>query len=122
VHLVGTPYFPRIDDGILFVEEIGEDPYALERMFLQLLYAGVLDRCRALVLADFTDCKPNNGQRYPYSLEEMLESVRERVAFPVVTGFPFGHVARKATLPFGAPATLTLGASSYSLRFSGHLR
>ena len=59
-HLAGTPYFPQIDDGILYVEEIAEEPYAVERIFLQLYHAGVLQRQRALVLGDFTDCKPTN--------------------------------------------------------------
>ena len=122
VHLVGTEYFPSIEDGILFVEEIAEDPYALERMFLQLLYAGVLGRQRAVILGDFTDCKPNNPARYPYSLAEMLESVRRWLPCPVLTNLPFGHIARKLTLPFGAPATLSINASGYGLRFQGHVR
>ena len=121
-HLVGTPYFPRIEDGILYVEEIGEDPYAIERMFVQLLHAGVLAKQRALILADFTDCKPNNPERYPYSMDEVVESLREWLPYPVLTGLPFGHVARKLTLPFGAPGTLTITESGFGLAFSGHVR
>jgi muramoyltetrapeptide carboxypeptidase len=121
-HLLGTPYLPSITGGILFVEEVAEDPYAIERMFLQLLHGGVLDRQHAVVLADFTDCKPNNPERYPYSMEEVIESLREWLPCPVLTGFPFGHIARKVTLPFGAPATLTIAESRYRLGFSGHLR
>ena len=121
-HLLGTPYFPVIPDGILFVEEIGEDPYAIERMFLQLLHSGTLGRQRALILADFTDCKPNNPDRYPYSMEEVVESLRGWLPCPVLTGFPFGHIARKVTLPFGAPATLSIDASGYRLAFSRHVR
>ena len=121
-HLVGTPYFPRIGGGILYVEDIGEDPYAIERMFLQLLHAGVLGRQRALILADFTDCKPNNPERYPYSMDEVVESLRGWLPFPVLTGLPFGHVARKLTLPFGAPGTLTVTEGGFGLAFSGHVR
>jgi muramoyltetrapeptide carboxypeptidase len=121
-HLVGTPYFPSIAGGILFVEEIAEDPYAIERMFLQLLHGGVLERQRALVLCDFTDCKPNNPDRYPYAMPEVIESLRDWLPCPVLTGFPFGHIARKVTLPFGAPATLAIGADRYSLGFSGQVR
>ena len=119
-HLVGTPYFPAIDGGILFVEEIGEEPYAVERMFLQLLHAGVLGRQRALLLGDFDDCTPKNTERYPYCMEEVLETLRQLLPIPVLTGLPFGHVARKATLPFGAPAILTLAESGFSLRFEGY--
>jgi muramoyltetrapeptide carboxypeptidase len=53
--LVGTPYFPSIDGGILYLEDLGEEPYAIERQFMQLFHAGVLGRQRALVLGDFTD-------------------------------------------------------------------
>ncbi|MEP7068575.1 MAG: LD-carboxypeptidase [Usitatibacter sp.] len=121
-HLMGTPYFPAIDDGILYVEEIGEEPYAVERMFMQLHHGGVLGRQRALMLGDFSDCKPTNTVRYPYSMEEVVETLRALLPYPVVTGLPFGHVARKVTLPFGAPGTLTIGAGACSLRFSGHVQ
>jgi muramoyltetrapeptide carboxypeptidase len=121
-HFVGTPFFPAIDDGILFVEEIGEQPYAVERMFLQLHHAGVLGRQRALILADFVDCAADKTKRYPYSMEEVIETLREWLPYPVLTGLPFGHVAKKLTLPFGAPATLNIAEKSYSLSFSGHVR
>jgi muramoyltetrapeptide carboxypeptidase len=121
-HLCGTPYFPVIDDGILYVEEIAEEPYAVERLFMQLYHSGALGRCRALVLGDFTDCKPSNPVRYPYSLDEVVETLRQLLPYPVITGLPFGHVARKLTLPFGAPGTVSIREASCSLRFSGHLR
>ena len=120
-HLAGTPYFPVIDGGILYVEEIAEEPYAVERLFLQLHHAGALQRQRALLLGDFSDCKPTNPVRYPYSMEEVVETLRELLPYPVITGLPFGHVARKVTLPFGAPGTLSIRSADCSLRFSGHV-
>jgi len=122
VNLMGTPYFPAIDDGIVYVEEIGEEPYAIERAFLQLHHGGVLGRQRALLLGDFSDCKPTNTVRYPYSMDEVIETLRRLLPYPVITGLPFGHVARKVTLPFGAPGTLAIGAGTCSLRFSGHVQ
>ena len=121
-HLAGTPYYPAIQDGILYVEEIAEEPYAIERLFLQLYHTGALARQRALLLGDFTDCKPTNPVRYPYSMEEVVETLRVMLPFPVLTGMPFGHIARKVTLPFGAQGTLAIGTGSYSLRFSGHVQ
>ena len=121
-HLVGTPYFPQIDGGILYVEEIAEEPYAVERLFMQLFHAGVLGRQSALVMGDFSDCVPTNPIRYPYSMDEVIETLRALLPFPVVTGFPFGHIARKVTLPFGAPGTLSLREGSYSVRFAGHVQ
>jgi muramoyltetrapeptide carboxypeptidase len=120
-HLAGTAFFPAIEGGILYVEEIAEEPYAIERLFLQLYHAGSLARQRALVLGDFTDCDPVNPARYPYSMEEVVETLRLMLPFPVLTGLPFGHVPRKVTLPFGAPGTLSIREGGYSLRFSGHL-
>ena len=120
-HLLGTPYFPSIDGGILYVEDFNEQPYSIERQFLQLHHAGVLSRLRALVLGDFDDCKPTNANRYPYSMEEVVETLRQIVPVPVLTGLPFGHIPRKLTLPFGAPGTLSIREGGYSLRFSGHL-
>lgn len=121
-HLVGTPYFPVIEDGILFVEEIAEEPYAVERLFFQLHHAGVLGRQRALLLGDFSECKPTNPIRYPYSMDEVVETLRALLPYPVLTQLPFGHVSRKLTLPFGAPATLTIRAGGYGLRFANYLQ
>ena len=120
-HLVGTRYFPAIDDGILYIEEVGEEPYAIERMFLQLFHAGVLARQRAVVLGSFADCVPKNTQRYAYSLDEAVETLRTLLSIPVLTGLPFGHVARKATLPFGTPGSLAIRPDGYTVGFSGHL-
>jgi muramoyltetrapeptide carboxypeptidase len=121
-HLAGTPYFPAIDGGILYVEEIAEEPYAVERLFMQLYHSGALSRQRALVLGDFSDCVPTNPIRYPYAMDEVVDTLRQLLPFPVLTDLPFGHIARKATLPFGSPGTLSLRDGGYSLRFSGHLQ
>jgi muramoyltetrapeptide carboxypeptidase len=121
-HLVGTPYFPSIDDGILYLEDLNEEPYAIERMFMQLHHAGVLGRQRALLLGDFAQCSAANTQRYPYCMDEVVESLRLLLPYPVLTGFPFGHIARKATLPFGGTGTVQLRTGGYSLRFAGHLK
>ena len=118
-HLAGTQYLPEITGGILYVEEIEEQPYAIERMFLQLLHAGVLSRQRALVLGDFRRCDPTNTSRYAYSLSEVVESLRERLSIPVLEGLPFGHIARKLTLPFGVSAELAIGDGRYTLTWPG---
>jgi muramoyltetrapeptide carboxypeptidase len=117
-HLAGTAFFPAIEGGILYVEEIAEEPYAIERLFLQLYHAGSLGRQRALILGDFSDCTPKNPARYPYSMDEVVETLRLLLPFPVLTGLPFGHVPRKVTLPFGAPGALTISEGRYSLQFS----
>lgn len=115
-HLCGTPYLPDIVGGIMFFEEIGEKPYAVERMFLQLFHAGILQKQNAILLADFTDCEPEKD-RFPYSIEHVAETLRTLLTIPVLTGLPFGHVPRKLTLPFGAPARLEIRAGAYTLAY-----
>lgn len=118
-HLAGTPYLPRVPGGLLYLEEIGEQPYAVERMFLQLKLAGILDGQRAILLGDFTDCEPTNTQRYAYTMAEAVETLRDVAGCPVLEGLPFGHVARKLTLPFGMPGELSIGTSGYALAWKG---
>lgn len=114
-HLVGTPFMPRIENGILLIEDIAESPYRVERMLWQLKHAGILDRQRAIILGEFTHCEPSPTLRYPYSMPEVIETLRSMVSCPVSTGFPFGHVARKTTLPMGAHARLLVNSASYQL-------
>ncbi len=118
-HLVGTPYLPRVKGGILYLEEIGEQPYAAERMFLQLAHAGVLRDQRAILLGDFTDCTPTNTERYAYAMPEAVQTLREIAGCPVLEHLPFGHVARKLTLPFGMPGTVTIHGAGYTLAWPG---
>jgi muramoyltetrapeptide carboxypeptidase len=115
-HLVGTPYMPNIEGGILFFEEIAEEPYAIERMLLQLFHAGILQKQRAMIFADFTDCEPSSG-RYAYTMAHVVETMRELLPYPVLTGLPFGHVAKKLTIPFGAEAVLSVAQGSFSLSY-----
>lgn len=118
-HLIGTPHFPQMEQGILFVEDINEHPYRVERLLLQLQYAGVLERQQALVLGDFSGYRLvayDNG----YDFETMVNYLRERLSIPVVTGLPFGHIRDKATLPVGAQATLRSTSTHLHLSMSAH--
>jgi muramoyltetrapeptide carboxypeptidase len=121
--LVGTPYFPVIEGGILFVEDVGEPPFRIERLLYQLHLAGVLGRQRALLLGDFSQCRPSaydNG----YGLADSFRQIRVAAGIPVFGGLPVGHEPDKLTLPFGAPARLRVSGGTAQLDFSGypHLR
>ncbi len=120
-NMVGTRHMPKIDDGILVLEDVTEAPYRVERMFWQLKHAGILDRQRAIILAEFSDCEPTNGMRYPYSMTEVIETLREIAPCPVLTGFPFGHVPAKVTLPIGAPASVVIDGPQYVLSVRDYL-
>ncbi|MBB5402522.1 muramoyltetrapeptide carboxypeptidase [Paraburkholderia youngii] len=117
--LVGTPYMPPVQGGILFVEDVNEQPFRIERMIYQLHLAGILAQQQALVLGDFTGGKPydyDNG----YDLQAMVEQVRSLIGIPVVTGLQFGHVHNMVTLPVGANAHLVANAHGFRLTASGY--
>lgn len=117
--VLGTPFFPRIDGGILFLEDIAEHPFRIERMLLQLMQAGVLDKQRAIVLGDFSGYRlgPNDNG---YNFDEMLAYLRATLPVPVLTGLEFGHIARHVTIPFGAQGHLRCDGERWSLTMSGY--
>ena len=100
--MLGTPYFPSIDKGVLFLEDVGEHPYRIERMLTQLLHAGVLSRQKAIVLGQFTNFKLVAAHDKGFKLATVVEWLRSQIKPPVLTGLPFGHVPTKVLLPVGA--------------------
>ncbi|MEP7186290.1 MAG: muramoyltetrapeptide carboxypeptidase [Rhodanobacter sp.] len=117
--LIGTPYFPVIEGGILFVEDVGEPPFRIERLLYQLHLSGVLGRQQALVLGDFSQCRAS-GYDNGYGLVDSFEQIRLACGIPVITGMPIGHEPAKLTLPFGAPARLQVAAGAARLEFSDY--
>ena len=99
--LIGTPYMPKIKGGILFVEDVGEHPYRIERMLNQLAQAGILGKQKALLLGGFTEYKLAAHDQ-GYDLKSVIAYIRKTVGIPVITGLPYGHTVMKATLPIGA--------------------
>ncbi len=99
--LLATPHFPRVKGGILFLEDVNEHPYRIERNLLQLQQAGVLEAQRAVVLGAFTASKKSPNDR-GYALATAIARIRAATKTPILTGLPFGHVATKVTMPVGA--------------------
>ncbi|CAE6717629.1 muramoyltetrapeptide carboxypeptidase [Paraburkholderia haematera] len=117
--LIGTPYMPPVQGGILFVEDVNEQPFRLERMLYQLHLSGILAQQQALVLGDFSGGKQydyDNG----YDLNAVIEQVRSVIGIPVVTGLQFGHIPNMLTLPVGADAHLVSSAHGFKLTLSGY--
>lgn len=107
--LLGTKHWPRVKGGILFLEDVNEHPYRIERNLLQLHQAGVLDAQKAIVLGAFTDFKKSPLDR-GYGLKAMIAYLRSVTKTPILTGLPYGHVATKVSLPVGAKVTLLVQA------------
>ena len=116
--LLGTPYFPEIKAGILFLEDVGEHPYRIERMLTQLLHAGVLGRQKAILLGQFTEFKLTPHDR-GYKLQSVVNWLRQQIKVPVLTNLPYGHVATKVLLPVGAKTDLLVEGRD-ALLFWGH--
>ncbi|WP_394792376.1 LD-carboxypeptidase [Rhodoferax sp.] len=119
VSQLGTPYFPQVDRGILFLEDVGEHPYRIERMLTQLLYSGVLARQQAIVLGQFTEFTkvPHDGT---FRLATVVAWLRSQLKIPVLTNLPFGHVPTKVLLPVGAKVELALQGRD-ALMVWGHI-
>jgi muramoyltetrapeptide carboxypeptidase len=105
--LLGTPHFPRIKGGLLFLEDVNEHPYRVERSLLQLQQAGVLDAQKAVLLGAFSDWRKSPLDR-GYTLKTAIARVRAATKTPLLTGLPFGHVRTKVCLPVGARTTLAV--------------
>ena len=109
--LIGTPYFPRpelIKGGILFIEDVGEHPYRIERFLTHLLHAGVLASQKAIVFGQFSNYKLVPGYDSGFNLGAVAARLQGQVKARVLTGLPFGHVATKVLLPVGARVTLAV--------------
>lgn len=105
VSMVGTPYFPSVKGGILFLEDIGEHPYQIERMLTQLLHSGILARQKAVVLGQFTGFTLNAHDK-GFKLSTVVAWLQAQLKIPVLTNLPYGHVQTKVLLPVGKRADL----------------
>ena len=120
--LVGTPYLPsqqQTQNGILFLEDVNEHPYRIERMLMQLLDASILSKQSAILLGGFSAYRLYDNDK-GYSLERAIEAIRKRLPenIPILTDLPFGHQANKLTLPMGAQATLDYSPSGFTIKAS----
>lgn len=104
-HLLGTPWWPRLDGGILFLEEINEPPYRLDRLLTQLELAGVLGSIAGLALGALS-----NGDDDSLELSEVASRRLASLDLPLVVGLPFGHGSSNMPLPIGAMAELDADA------------
>lgn len=100
VHLVSTPFLPELEKVMLLVEDRGEAPYRLDRLFTQLKLSGRLERLAALLLGEFHEC----GDRALIH-EMILEQVRD-YSFPVVADLPFGHGSVNEAIPLNVEFSL----------------
>jgi muramoyltetrapeptide carboxypeptidase len=112
--LCGSPYLRSFDGAILFLEEINEYIYRVDRMLSTLKLSGVLDRVAGVMIGAFTNCKPGEGF-WTLTLDEVFEDYFGGLGVPVYRGASFGHIKRKFTLPLGVQAEIDANAGTVRL-------
>ncbi len=118
VSLIGTPYDVDFTDSILFLEEVREEPYRIDRFLTQLLSSGKLDKVNGIALGVFKNCEIDPDKpsfERSFTLKEVLFDRLYQLGVPVVYGLSFGHIANKYTLPFGIKAELNTINKSITL-------
>ena len=116
--LIGTPWMPSLEGGILFIEDVNEAPYKIDRCLTHLLNAGVLDSVAGVALGTFRDCNdpsPLVGKEWRQTLNDVFRDRLAPLGVPVLSGLSFGHVEMNATLPVGI--RVQLDADAGELRF-----
>jgi len=110
--LVGTPYAPNFDNKILFIEEIGEKPYRVDRMLNQLRQAGAFERAAAVIFGDFTDCTAETPEK-SLTIEDIITNLD--IKTPVLHSLRCGHCNPTLSLPMGAIAALDPNTNSFAI-------
>jgi muramoyltetrapeptide carboxypeptidase len=113
--LAGTPHFPDLTGAILFLEDVNEYLYRVDRMFTTLALGGHLARVAGVVLGGFTNCKPSEGSYGTLTLDEILADHLGALGVPVLRNAAFGHIGTQWTLPLGVPAELDADAGTLRL-------
>lgn len=103
--IMGTPYELNFKDKILFIEDVKENPYKIDRMLTQLLLSGKLQQCNGFILGQFRDCEEVNSDR-GFTLQQVLENRILSLGKPTISNFMSGHMYPKLTIPIGAKVSL----------------
>ena len=103
---LGTPFMPSLRKAVLVLEEVGEYPYRVDRLFAQLRNAGVLKNVAAMLLGQFTECEPKDPKQPHLTTEQILSEYAQMTKGPTLGNLTYGHVPRKLTIPFGLRATV----------------
>lgn len=118
--LMGTPFEIETAGKILFLEDIGEDTYRIDRMLVQLHLAGKFAEVRGIIWAECNRCGTNSPNATSiYTLGEVIDGILGRIGVPVLSGMTLGHTANKLTLPLGVEATLDADAGTLEILDSG---
>ncbi|MBZ9648711.1 LD-carboxypeptidase [Sphingobium sp. 3R8] len=113
--LMGTAYLPDFTGAILFIEDVSEQPYRIDRMLTQLSLAGILGKLAGVAFGQCTDCGPGGASYGGFTLSEVLQQHLEPLGIPAFQGGQFGHVANQYSLPLGVAAEMDAEAGTIRL-------
>jgi len=119
---MGTPYEVDSRGAILLLEDIGEEPYRIDRMLTQLRLAGKFDQAAGIVFGECVDCGPKDYKPFVaagFSLGEVLDAILSDLKIPVLFGLTFGHTADQLTLPIGVSAAVDADAGTLEITEAG---
>jgi muramoyltetrapeptide carboxypeptidase len=113
--LAGSPYLPPFKDKILFIEDIGEEPYRIDRMMSTLMLMGALKEIRGFIFGQCTDCDPSSGYGNLH-LDQILDDYLLPLKIPAYRGAMIGHVPKQFILPIGAKISMNADAGTFELQ------
>jgi muramoyltetrapeptide carboxypeptidase len=109
--VLGTPFMPAVEGAVLLLEDLGERPYRLDRMWTHLKLAGVFERVAGIALGQFIQCEEAGA---PYTSAQLLRELAQDVGLPCAAGFPIGHGDQNEPVPLGARVRLDADARTLS--------
>jgi muramoyltetrapeptide carboxypeptidase len=117
VSTLGTPYQPNLEESILFLEDVSEPAYKVDRMLSQLIISGQLDKCRGIIFGQFKNLNKRQSFNpgYSFTILEVIKQLFNKWDKPILIGMPFGHVKDKMTLPIGTLAEIDTAKKSLTL-------
>lgn len=122
VATMGTPYEIETRGKILFIEDVGEEAYRVDRMLTQLRLAGKLEQAAGIIFGECSGCGPGDYQpstATPYTLGEVLDNILGALKVPVLSGLTIGHTSDQLTLPLGVTATLDAAQGTLEIKEAG---
>ncbi|MEB2785298.1 S66 peptidase family protein [Algoriphagus persicinus] len=110
----GSPYYPEFKDAILFIEDVGEDPYKMDRMMSTLKLNGTLDKIKGFIFGQCSDCEPGGGYG-SLTLDQVLDDYVLQLGIPAYSGAMIGHISKQFIIPVGAKVAMDADNGTISL-------
>jgi muramoyltetrapeptide carboxypeptidase len=104
--LAGTPYLPSFADALVFLEDVEEEPYRIDRMLTQLVHTAHLNKAAGIILGQFAGCEKDPDDKYSFTLRETIDSFVKEWEVPVVYNFSIGHIKKQCMIPCGIQAQI----------------